>query len=153
PVQQPGTLRVATKTLRYQVLTWMGIVGGSVTLFTNLKGVLNLADWARWLVDHWHEWTGAFWQWALSFVHIKIPQYWTGVLSFIFFGSMIAVSQRMLAAKAQKKARDPLASDAPALPLLRISTAIAAAVIVLMPLGVWLGIDLVLYAADSLDQI
>src|SRR5262249_8722332 len=56
PTLQPSAVYWATKTLRYQVLTWMGIVGGSVTLFTNLRGILSLADWARWLVTHWQEW-------------------------------------------------------------------------------------------------
>jgi TIR domain len=45
PAVESSAVGVATKTLRYQVLTWMGIVGGSVTLFTNFSGFLNLADW------------------------------------------------------------------------------------------------------------
>src|SRR5262245_25100581 len=36
PAVQPSTLRVATRTLRYQALTWVGILGGAITLFTNL---------------------------------------------------------------------------------------------------------------------
>jgi hypothetical protein len=35
-----------TSIFKYQVLTWIGIVGGSITLFANLNGVLDLADWA-----------------------------------------------------------------------------------------------------------
>ena len=43
-----------TSTFKYQILTWIGIVGSAITLFANLSGVLNLADWARELVAHWH---------------------------------------------------------------------------------------------------
>ena len=46
-----------TSIFKYQVLTWVGIVGSAITLFANLNGVLNFADWARELVAHWHEWT------------------------------------------------------------------------------------------------
>ena len=44
-----------TSTFKYQVLTWIGIVGSAITLFANLSGILNLADWARELVAHWHD--------------------------------------------------------------------------------------------------
>src|SRR5262245_48103313 len=53
PQVQPGGLWLATRTLRYQALTWVGIIGGAITLFSNLQGVLDLADWAHWLVEHW----------------------------------------------------------------------------------------------------
>jgi len=39
-------------TFKYQILTWIGIAGSAITLFANLDGVLNLADWARELVAH-----------------------------------------------------------------------------------------------------
>jgi len=59
------------------------------------------------------------------------------------FGMLIAFSQRMIAAKALKKTYLGV-SDEPALPLLRIRTAVAVATIVLMPtvgelFGEWLG--------------
>jgi TIR domain len=52
PAVQPSALWRASKVLRYEVLTWVGIVGGAITLFANLQGVLNLADWAHWIVTH-----------------------------------------------------------------------------------------------------
>src|SRR5262245_55315200 len=30
---------------KYQVLTWIGVVGSAITVFANLNGVLRLADW------------------------------------------------------------------------------------------------------------
>src|SRR5215472_12039947 len=43
------------KGFKYELLTWVGIVGGALTLFTNLSAVLKLADWARLLVQNWKE--------------------------------------------------------------------------------------------------
>ncbi len=56
PAVTPSPLWQLTSTFRYQILTWIGIVGGSVTLFANLNSVLDLADWASELVAHWREW-------------------------------------------------------------------------------------------------
>ena len=47
--------------VRSEVLMWFGIVGGAITLFTNLRGVLQLADWARVLVDNWRALAHALW--------------------------------------------------------------------------------------------
>src|SRR5262245_7160461 len=59
PAVEQTALALLTKGFRYEVLTWVGIVGGALTLFTNLGAVLKLADWAGVLVQHWKEWTHA----------------------------------------------------------------------------------------------
>jgi len=82
-----------TKGFKYEVLTWIGIVGGALTLFTNLGAVLKLADWARVLVQHWKEWTHAFWVWAFGWLGIHLPPEWTPVLSFLLFGSLLTIGQ------------------------------------------------------------
>ena len=82
PQVQPSVLWVATRTLRYQVLTWLGIVGGAITLFANLQGVLNLADWARWLAANWHNLISAFWETAFAWIGLKFPKEWASLLSF-----------------------------------------------------------------------
>ena len=84
---------VATKDLKYELLTWFGIIGGALTLFGNLDGVLKLADWARLLVQHWKEWTHAFWLWAFSWLGIHVPPEWTPTLSFLLFGSLLTIGQ------------------------------------------------------------
>src|SRR5262245_15726385 len=53
PQVEPSPWALLTKGFRYELLTWVGIVGGAITLFTTLSGVLKLADWARVLVQHW----------------------------------------------------------------------------------------------------
>ena len=52
PAVEPSALTLLTKGFRYELLTWVGIVGGALTLFSNLDAVLKLADWARVLVEH-----------------------------------------------------------------------------------------------------
>jgi TIR domain len=72
-----------TSTFKYNVLTWIGIVGSAITLFANLSGVLDLADWARELVEHWHEWTQMFWGWVFSLVKMRVPKPFVPIISFI----------------------------------------------------------------------
>src|SRR5262249_40396123 len=93
PAVEPPTLTLLTKGFRYEFLTWVGIIGGALTLFTNLGAVLKLADWARVLVEHWKEWTHAFWVWAVGWMGIHIPPQWTPVLSFLLFGSLLTIGQ------------------------------------------------------------
>lgn len=95
PAVQPSVLWVATKTLRYQVLTWVGIMGSAITLFANMQGVINLANWAQWLVYHWKEWTRIFWNWALGWLGIVIDKKLASILSLVVFILIIALSVRM----------------------------------------------------------
>jgi hypothetical protein len=125
PALQPTALQVASKTLRYQILTWLGIVGGAITLFTHLQGGLTLSMWARWLVTNWHAWTAAFWQWCFSLINLQIPQYWTGLLSFICFGTAIVISQRIILVQARRQGSSmSMTLGTPALSLFSMRTAL-----------------------------
>src|SRR5262245_6163916 len=93
PAVEPTAWGLLTKGFRYELLTWVGIIGGALTLFTNLSAVLKLADWAQVLVDHWKEWTHAFWVWAFGWLGIHVPPEWTPVLSFLLFGSLLTIGQ------------------------------------------------------------
>ena len=50
PATQVSPVWQITGLLKYQILTWIGIIGTAITLFTTLKDALDLADWARDLV-------------------------------------------------------------------------------------------------------
>jgi hypothetical protein len=90
------------KGLKWELLTWWGIIGGAITLFVAISAVLKLADWARWLVEHWKEWTHAFWVWAFGWLGIHVPPEWTSVLSFLLFASLLAVGQAIQFRRAVK---------------------------------------------------
>jgi hypothetical protein len=93
PAVEPSPWALLTKGFKYEVLTWFGIVGGALTLFTAIAATLVLAPWAQWLVDHWRQWTHAFWLWAFGWLGIYLPPEWTPVLSFLLFGSLLTISQ------------------------------------------------------------
>ena len=47
PTVPPSFFRQITSAFKYHALTWIGIIGGTITLFTNLREFLYLADWAK----------------------------------------------------------------------------------------------------------
>jgi hypothetical protein len=57
--------------------------------------VLDLADWAGWLVLHWQEWVALFWQLALGWIHIRVPKEVAPTLSFLVFTLAISIGLRM----------------------------------------------------------
>jgi hypothetical protein len=103
PVVEPSAGALLTKGFRYEVLTWVGIVGGALTLFTNLGAVLKLADWARVLVQHWKEWTHALWLWAFGWLGIQLPPEWAPILTFLSFASFLIIGQAIKFNQASKR--------------------------------------------------
>src|SRR5215813_10978358 len=96
PSVEPSAAALLTKGFRYELLTWVGIVGGALTLFTNLGAVLKLADSTRLLVQNWKEWTHAFWGWAFGWLGIHLAPEWTPllpVLTFSSFGLFLVIGQ------------------------------------------------------------
>jgi TIR domain len=93
PAVEPSAIALLTKGLRYELLTWWGIIGGAVALFVAISTTLKLADWARFLVEHWKQWTHAFWVWVFGWLGIHVPAEWTPVLSFLLFWSLLVIGQ------------------------------------------------------------
>jgi hypothetical protein len=93
PAVEPSAGALLTKGFKYELLTWVGIVGGALTLFGNLDAMLKLADWARVLVQHWKEWTHAFWVWLFGWLGIHLPPEWTPILSFLLFWALLTIGQ------------------------------------------------------------
>jgi hypothetical protein len=84
-----------TGLFKYQALTWIGIGGSAITLFANLKGILELADWARALVAHWHEWTQTLWQWIFGWIGIKVPKEFVPLISFTVFAALLVAGTNL----------------------------------------------------------
>src|SRR5262245_45435819 len=93
PAVEPSAVGLLTKGFKWELLTWWGIIGGAVTLFVAISAVLKLADWARVLVQHWKEWTHAFWVWAVGWLGIHLPPEWTPVLTFLLFWALLTIGQ------------------------------------------------------------
>jgi TIR domain len=93
PAVEPSAVALLAKGFKWELLTWWGIIGGAITLFVAISTTLKLADWARVLVDHWKEWTHAFWVWVFGWLGIHLPPGWTPVLSFLVFGSSLIIGQ------------------------------------------------------------
>jgi hypothetical protein len=93
PAVEPTAWALLGKGFKWELLSWWGIIGGAITLFTALSATLKLADWARLLVQHWKEWTHAFWAWAFGWLGIHLAPGLTPVLSFLLFGSVFAIGQ------------------------------------------------------------
>ena len=93
PAVEPSGWALLAKGFKYEVLSWFGIVGGALTLFTAIAAALVLAPWAQFLVDRWKKWTHAFWLWAFGWLGIHLPLEWTPVLSFLLFGSLLTIGQ------------------------------------------------------------
>ena len=93
PAVEPSAVALLTKGFKYELLTWGGIIGGDLTLFSRIGPVLFLAPWARILIDHWKEWTHAFWVWSFSWLGIHVPPEWTPILSFLLFWSLLTIGQ------------------------------------------------------------
>jgi hypothetical protein len=91
----PSPVWQITSTFKYQILTWIGIVGSAITLFANLNGVLDLADWARELVAHWHEWNQIIWRWIFGWMGVKVPKELVPLISFTLFATMVVIGANL----------------------------------------------------------
>jgi hypothetical protein len=97
PVIEPTQLWLATKIVRVQILTWIGIVGGTITAFSGATAIFTLADWARWIVDSWKGWTQAFWSFVFALVSVQVPWGLGPPLTFIASTAMMATGLRLFA--------------------------------------------------------
>jgi hypothetical protein len=80
-----------SKILQFQALTWIGIVGSAITVFGGVSTMLDLADWARVLVQNWDEWNQMVWAWIFSLIKVKVPKGFVPIISFTVF---TAISRR-----------------------------------------------------------
>tara|TARA_E500000318_G_scaffold72204_1_gene66847 strand:+ start:326 stop:1084 length:759 start_codon:yes stop_codon:yes gene_type:complete len=43
------------KSIKHSAFTWIGILGGVLTLLSNIQGILDLAKWADWVIVLWRD--------------------------------------------------------------------------------------------------
>src|SRR5262245_15143065 len=83
PVVEDSSWDVGLASARYTVITWFGIIGSTITIFSNLEGVLKLASWARWIATYWTIWITEFWSWPFRWLGITISTGEAACLTFI----------------------------------------------------------------------
>jgi len=81
--------------IRYEVLSWIGVAGGTITLFSNLGSVLNLAYWANWLIARWKGAINAAWDHMLSWLGVNLGIATRVDLTLCVFLVMSAMSSKL----------------------------------------------------------
>jgi len=110
PAVTPSPFWQITGVFKYQVLTWIGIVGSAITLFANLNGVLTFADRVRDLVAHWHEWNQIIWGWVFHWINFEVPKEAVPIFSFFAFCYVLVIGLK-LRMRHEKASRDPGAAE------------------------------------------
>jgi hypothetical protein len=85
PVTPVSPLQETKGLFKYNALSWVSIIGGSLTLFGTFKVFLSFADWAQWVIDHWDEKNRLFWHFVLGWAGIQIPKQFVPYCTFTLF--------------------------------------------------------------------
>lgn len=94
PAARPSPFLQLTASVRYAALTWLGILGGAITLFANLQNLVKFADWMSLLVTNWQYVTHEVWSRFAGLVGIRIPNYFSPILTFIVFTLALTMGTR-----------------------------------------------------------
>lgn len=81
PQMHAPTLRLFSKRIRYETLGWIGAIGTALTLINSISPIMKLADWARYLIEHWGQLMLASWTTLLAFLPFKIDKNIASVLT------------------------------------------------------------------------
>tara|TARA_X000001316_G_C920539_1_gene34724 strand:+ start:679 stop:1446 length:768 start_codon:yes stop_codon:yes gene_type:complete len=122
------------------VLSWFGISGGALTLLSNLSGVLELADWVRWLTNLWSECLARAWDWVQSATNLNLNPAAKYQITMALFVICIAAGSRLGVGSERPKEG---AWSTAIQKLLRVHVGIAICLFAMSALGV-------LFAADIL---
>jgi hypothetical protein len=90
PVERPGIMAVATGRVRFQLLSWLGVIGGALTILNQMQGFVRFAEWLQWLLANWYWATHAFWAQLAAAIGVPMPAALSPILTFsAFVGSLI----------------------------------------------------------------
>ena len=84
PTRRPLVARL-TSAVRYEVLTWFGIIGATITVFSGMQSFLQMADWIHFFLLRWNELTETFWKWIFSWAGFDLHAAWVPTLTFFGF--------------------------------------------------------------------
>ena len=95
PESRNVDMGILYKQARYQVLTWLGIAGGALTLFTNIGSFFKLSQWAQWVVSYWMDWLRVVWAWVATVTGISFAPATQLNMTFMIFLLMVAVGSHI----------------------------------------------------------
>lgn len=95
PRVRQGVLAWLLANAKYMGLSWLGIIGGAITLLSNWHGFIELADWCRVLVVNWKDLTAAFWRPVFQWFGVHLEPLEAAGLSLVVFVAMIAIGSRV----------------------------------------------------------
>src|SRR5262245_37490908 len=129
PAVTPSTFWQITGAFKYNVLTWIGIVGSAITVYGGLSVIFNFADWAKKIATHWHEWNQIFWEWVFHWINVEVPKEAVPIFSFFAFCYMLVIGLKLQMRSRGKPSESPEArqkrfsyyADGPVLLLVQIA--------------------------------
>jgi hypothetical protein len=77
------------------IMAWAGVIGGAISLLSNLEGLLRLIDWIRYLTYLWTTFSHWAFSWLAGLFNIKIAQPTSVYLSFLSTIFLAAVGSYM----------------------------------------------------------
>src|SRR5262245_55571774 len=87
PEVQPSALGQFSKRLRFELLSWFGVIGAMMTLAANLQGFIAFARWMRNLMESWTLLFKWVWQQILFFLP-KVYGSDAIILTFMLFAAI-----------------------------------------------------------------
>lgn len=82
-------------TAKASVISWIGIVGGALTLVSNIQGIFTLAQWANWLTSIWDKYVVAFWKTLFGWFDLHVAPDTTMQVTMSVFVATIAIGARL----------------------------------------------------------
>ncbi len=110
-------LKVLAHKLRYEALTWFGITGAAITLFTNLNGIITFSDWAGSLVHQWSTATHALWHWVFAWPKLDLSREAAALLTFLTFALSTICGSTLSYMLAKTRSAGQALIEEPSLPL------------------------------------
>jgi hypothetical protein len=92
----PAPRPLLSKQLKYQLLSWAGVIGGSMTILNNIGSFLQLANWAKLLTEYWHQLAGVVFRALAGFFSLRFPEDAVGIFTFIVCMAGAATGARYL---------------------------------------------------------
>ncbi|MEQ1719333.1 MAG: toll/interleukin-1 receptor domain-containing protein [Hyphomicrobium sp.] len=94
PQREPARFARATAIVKYETLTWIGIIGGAVTLFSGLRSLIDLSRWVEFLVENWADLVEGIWATIFEWIRIDIDRRWAHFITFIVFCVLFVLGSR-----------------------------------------------------------